>query len=206
MALALGACSEAPQGETSAAAEAPAVVAPDGPQDELAADEIEKIGEDDPRVSQIFDLGVGGDSAAEADQVLALALAQPALPAVQIEALSALEFLGKHVPNEAVAGCAKIMDAADQPIVRSLAAEALEFIGGRKATDVLLDHLGDDSADVRERVAEALELMVEPRDLARVRAAYEAEVDRGVKLALTELLENIELDRRRLAAEAGEAS
>ncbi len=166
---------------------------------------IEKTGENDPRNARIFDVGVAGKTAAEVSQVLELAQAEPQLPAVQLEAISALEFIGKHVPDEAALACGAIMDQAKEPVVRIAGAEALEFIGGRKATDILLDHLQDASGDVRHRVADALEFMVEPGDFPLVQAAFEAEVDRAVKAEIFELIENIELDRRRLEAEKTKA-
>jgi hypothetical protein len=191
LAFTLGACSETDSEGATAGT-------PDSVTAELDPDDFAEVGADDPRVSEIFDLGVVGKTPDVIEQVLGLAEADPALPAVQLEAVSAMEFISKHLPAEAVAGCGRIMDFSEFPQVRARVAEGLEFIGGRPATDILLDHIQDDSAAVREAVADALEFLVEPSDFDRIRAAYEAEVDRGVKLELIELIENIDVDVRRL--------
>lgn len=162
-------------------------------------------GQDDPRMDQLFDLSSSKDPKA-VDQVVALAFAEPVLSAVQVEAASTLEDLKKVNLEGAVEGCGRLL--RESPFVRARlrAVEALEYLGGRRATELLLADLSDPDPNVRQAEAEALEYMVGAQDLTPVKKAYLGEPDRAVKRALWEVLENIAIEVRKqeqLAAKSG---
>ncbi len=156
----------------------------------------EAKGTDDPRVGQIEALAKAAQPNA-VDQVLALTLAAPVLPGVQEAALDALEDLGwKDYRAAAVEAVGKIM-AQGEPRVRSRAVEALDFLKSDRSTELLIAALQDEHPQIRSEACDALLLRVKPEHLEPVKRAYLAEQDRGVKLSLWELLENIAIERQK---------
>jgi hypothetical protein len=157
-------------------------------------------GEDDPRIGQLIDLAKEKDPQTVA-RVMALAFADPVLPAVQYEALSALEDLREVNRDEAVEGAGRVLGSTESREVKLRAVEALEFLETRRATEILLGALSDPDPGVREAICDVVAYTVESRDLEQVKKAYEAETDRQVKVALWEVLENIAAERKQEATE-----
>ena len=160
----------------------------------------ELAGEDDPRTGQLIDLATQREPQTVA-RVMALAFADPVLPAVQYEALSALEDLREVNRDEAVEGAGRILGSSESREVKLRAVEALEFLGTRRATEILLGALGDSDPGVREAICDVVAYTAEGRDLEQVKKAFEAEPDRQVKAALWEVLENIAAERKQAAPE-----
>ena len=165
----------------------------------------ELAGEDDPRTGQLIDLAKEKDPQTVA-RVMALAFADPVLPGVQYEALSALEDLREVDRDEAVEGAGRILGSTESREVKLRAVEALEFLETRRATEILLGALGDPDPGVREAICDVIAYTAEGRDLEQVKKALEVEVDQRVKAALWEVLENIAVERKRKAAEGASAS
>jgi hypothetical protein len=212
--LTLHACNrseEAPQAQSAAPAEeelgvyeSPELPAP--PPDPLmprpyippSVDELE--GADDPRTGQLIDLAKEKEPGS-VPRVMALAFADPVLPGVQYEALSALEDLRDANADEAVEGAGRILESAESRDVRLRAVEALEYLETRRATEILIEALDDPDAGVREAICDVIAYTAKGGDLEPVKKAYEVETDRQVKAALWEVLENIAVERKREAAQ-----
>jgi hypothetical protein len=173
---------------------------PGDPQFAIPRTVPELEGEDDPRVDQLFDLAKEVEPETVA-RVMALAFADPVLPGVQYEALSALEDLRDVNRDAAVEGAGRILAISESRDVRLRAVEALEYLESRRATEILVGALDDPDAGVREAICDVIAYTAKGGDLEPVKKAYEAETDRQVKAALWEVLENIAAERKQEAAE-----
>lgn len=170
----------------------------------------EPEGMDDPRVEEIQEMAkveslvatpAGPETVAS---VLELGLAEPVLPAVQEEAIDALENLGWKGGqlDGAVEAIGKILEVGE-PRVRARAIEALDFLKSDRSTELLIGALSDPHPQVRSDACSGLLLRVRPEHHEPVKAAYLKEEDRTVKVDLWELLENIAVERQKMRAAQG---
>jgi hypothetical protein len=171
------------------------------PRPYVARNDEELRREDDPRVDQLIALAKEKEPQTVA-RVMALAFADPVLPGVQYEALSALEDLREVNRDDAVEGAGRILGSAENREVRLRAVEALEYLETRRATEILLEALKDPDPGVREAICDVVAYTAEGRDLEQVKKVYETEPDQRVKVALWEVLENIAVERKREKADA----
>lgn len=123
--------------------------------------------------------------------------------AIRTEALSKLEDIGGDAVYPLL-GDALAKDPSAE--VRMRAVEALDFLGGRAATDQLLRGLSDDDGDVREAVVDALAFLAEPKDRKVLEAALAEEGDRGIKEDLQDVLDTLDAPRPEPAAEETRAA